>query len=62
MVACGTSIKEWAFSVEERQNGERLTQMALCGPFPLQWGWFLQGGGRSSHLVKQTEQQEQEPL
>ena len=62
MVACGTSIKEWAFSVEERQNGGRLTQMALCRPLPLQWGWFLRGGDRSSHLVKQTEKQEQEPL
>ena len=35
--------------------------MALRGPLPLQWGWVLQGGGGSSHLVKHTEQQKQEP-
>ena len=62
MAACGTPIKEWAFFVEERQNGGRLTQMVLRGPLPLQWGWVLQGGDGSSHLVKHTQQQQQEPL
>ena len=35
---------EWAFSVEKRHNGTRLTQKTLRVPLPLQWGQFLRGG------------------
>ena len=46
---------EWAFSVEKRHNGTRLTQKTLRVPLPLQWGQFLRGGYGSVQVVWRTD-------
>ena len=46
---------EWAFSVEKRHNGTRLTQKTLRVPLPLQWGQFLRGGDGSVQVVWRTD-------
>ena len=41
--------------VKKRPNGGQISQKALHVPFPIQWGWFLQGGDMSFQVVWQTD-------